>query len=61
MEACRRVVGVPILIIVTLFLAYAFLGHLIPGTYGIRQLKLRQIVNHMYFTTNGVFSSPIGV
>ena len=61
MEACRRVVGVPILIIVTLFLAYAFLGHLIPGTYGSRQLKLRQIVNHMYFTTNGVFSSPIGV
>ena len=61
MEACRRVVGTPILIIVCVFLAYAFLGHLIPGTFGIRQMKLKQIVNHMYYTTSGVFGTPLGV
>ncbi len=60
-EACRRVVGVPIMIIVGLFLAYIFLGYLIPGSYGIRQMKLKQIVTHMYYTTNGVFGTPLGV
>ncbi len=60
-EACRRVVGIPILVIVCVFLAYAFLGHLIPGTFGIRQMKLKQIVNHMFYTTSGVFGTPLGV
>lgn len=61
MEACRRVVGLPILIIVGVFLLYAFFGHLIPGQFGIRQLKLTQIVTHMYYTTSGVFGTPLGV
>ena len=60
-EACRRVVGLPILIIVCLFLAYAFFGNLIPGIYGIRQMSLRQVITHMYYTTNGVFGTPLGV
>lgn len=61
MEACRRVVGLPILIIVSAFLLYALFGYLIPGTFGIRQMKLKQVVNHMYYTTSGVFGTPIGV
>ncbi|MDD4074599.1 MAG: TRAP transporter permease [Eubacteriales bacterium] len=60
-EACRRVVGLPILIIVCIFLAYAFFGNLIPGIYGIRQMGLRQVITHMYYTTNGVFGTPLGV
>jgi len=59
--ACYRVVGVPIMIVVGAFLLYAFLGFLIPGTFGIRQMSLKQIVNHMYFTTSGVFGTPLGV
>ena len=60
-EACRRVVGLPILIIVCLFLAYAFFGSVIPGIYGIRQMGMRQVITHMYYTTNGVFGTPLGV
>ena len=61
MEGCRRVVGMPILIVVLAFLLYAKFGNLIPGTFGHRGYSVRQIVNHMYFTLNGVFGTPLGV
>ncbi len=60
-EACRRVVGVPILIIVSVFLLYAKFGNLIPGTFGHRGYSIKQIVNHMYYTLSGVFGTPLGV
>lgn len=59
--ACHRVVGLPIMIVVGVFLLYAFFGYLIPGTFGIRQMKLKQIINHMFYTTSGVFGTPLGV
>ena len=61
MEACRRVVGLPILIIVLLFLAYAVFGKYIPGSFGHRGYSVKQVVTHMYFTLNGVFGTPLGV
>ena len=51
----------PILIVVLAFLLYAKFGNLIPGTFGHRGYSVRQIVNHMYFTLNGVFGTPLGV
>lgn len=61
MEACRRTVGLPILIIVSCFLLYALLGKYIPGTFGHRGYTIRQFTTHMYFTIEGVFGTPIGV
>ncbi|MDO5112257.1 MAG: TRAP transporter permease [Clostridia bacterium] len=61
MEACRRVVGTPILIIVGCFLLYAKFGNLIPGSFGHRGYSIKQIVNHMYYTLSGVFGTPLGV
>lgn len=61
MEACRRVVGLPILIIVLIFLAYAVFGKFIPGSFGHRGYSVKQLANHMYFTLNGVFGTPLGV
>lgn len=61
MEACRRVVGLPILIIVGIFLLYARFGNLIPGAFGHRGYSVKQIVNHMYYTLSGVFGTPLGV
>ena len=60
-EACRRVVGMPILIIVCCFMLYALFGNLIPGSFGHRGYSVRQVVNHMYFTLSGVFGTPLGV
>ncbi len=61
MEACRRVVGLPILIVVSCFLAYALFGQFIPGTFGHRGYNMRQVITHMYYTLEGVFGTPIGV
>ena len=63
MEACRRVVGVPIMIIVGVFLAYTLFGHLLPaGTLMVhRKISLARTINQMFFTTEGVFGTPIGV
>jgi len=61
MEACRRVVGLPILVVVIAFLTYTFLGSHIPGTFGHRGFNLTQIVTHQYFTLEGVFGTPLGV
>ncbi len=61
MEACRRVVGLPILIVVSCFLAYALFGQYIAGTFGHRGYSMRQVITHMYYTLEGVFGTPIGV
>ena len=61
LEAARRVVGVPIVVIAVLFVAYAFAGPYIPGTLGHRGADFETLVQHLYFTTEGVFGIPIGV
>lgn len=61
MEACRRTVGLPILIIVSCFLLYAVFGKYIPGSFGHRGYTIRQLSTHMYYTIEGVFGTPIGV
>lgn len=61
MEACRRVVGMPILIVVSCFIAYAYFGAHIPGYFGHRGFTLQRIATHLYFTTEGVIGTPLAV
>lgn len=61
MEACRRVVGLPILIIVSVFLLYTLFGNYIPGTFGHRGNTFKQLSTHMYYTLSGLFGTPLGV
>lgn len=61
LEACRRVVGLPILIVVSCFIAYAYLGNHIPGTFGHRGFTIQRIATHLYFTTEGVIGTPLAV
>lgn len=61
LEACRRVVGLPILIIACSFIAYAFLGPYMPGFLNHRGYSFRRIVGHLYFTTEGILGLPLGV
>ncbi len=60
-EACRRVVGIPILIVVIAFIAYAYFGNYIPGYFGHRGYSLQRIVSHLYYTTEGIIGTPLGV
>lgn len=50
-ESCRRVVGIPILVVASVFMAYAF----------IAGKSLKVIIYNLYFTTSGVIGTPIGV
>ena len=60
-EAARRVVGLPMVTVVLVFLAYAFLGPYMPGVLAHRGLTIEQLVSHLYFTTEGIFGIPLGV
>lgn len=60
-EATRRVVGIPMVIVVCAFLIYAFAGPYMPGVLAHRGLNLNQLVSHLFFTTEGIFGIPLGV
>ena len=61
LEAARRIVGLPIVIVVLCFLAYGFLGPYMPGVLAHRGLTMNQMVGHLFYTTEGIFGIPMGV
>ena len=60
-EAARRVVGWPIVIVSVLFMGYGFAGPYMPDILAHRGLDIGDVVSHLYFTTEGVFGIPLGV
>ena len=60
-EATRRIVGIPMVCVVLLFLFYAFFGPYMPGALAHRGLTPQQLVGHLFFTTEGIFGIPLGV
>lgn len=61
LEAARRTVGLPLVIIAAVFLVYAYFGPYMPGILMHRGLNLHQLVNTMFFTTEGVLGTPLQV
>ncbi|KKK37007.1 C4-dicarboxylate ABC transporter [Mesobacillus campisalis] len=61
LEATRRTVGLPITIIASLFLVYALYGPYMPGFLAHRGLDLDTLVQTMFFTTEGILGTPLGV
>lgn len=61
LEAARRIVGLPIVIVASTFLTYAYFGPYFPGFLSHRGYSLERIVSHMYFTTEGILGIPLGV
>jgi TRAP transporter 4TM/12TM fusion protein len=59
-EACRRIVGLPILIIASAFVVYAFIGPYLPGFLNHRGYSFERVVSHLYFNTEGIMGTPIG-
>lgn len=60
-EATHRVVGIPMVVVVLVFLAYAFAGPYMPGVMAHRGLTVQQLIGHLYYTTEGIFGIPLGV
>ncbi len=61
LEGARRVVGLPIAIIASVFLLYAVVGPYMPGFLNHRGYSIARIVSHMYYTTEGILGIPLGV
>lgn len=61
LEGARRVVGLPIAIIATVFLIYGIVGPYMPGFLNHRGYSIARIVSHMYYTTEGILGIPLGV
>lgn len=58
-ETCRRVVGIPILVVATVFVGYAFYTGLGAGR--AFDVVLKSVVYNLFYTTSGVIGTPIGV
>ncbi len=61
LEATRRCVGYPVLILAVVSLLYCYFGSYFPGFFQHRGFSLDRIVRHMYLSTEGILGVPIGV
>ncbi|MFZ5824835.1 MAG: TRAP transporter permease [Bacillota bacterium] len=60
-EAARRVLGKELVIMAVAFLGYAYFGKYMPGILAHRGYTIERIIEHMWFTTEGVFGITLGV
>lgn len=61
LEATRRALGMPMVIIGLVFIGYAFLGPYMPEIISHRGQSLNRFTEHMWLSTEGVFGLPLGV
>lgn len=60
-EATRRCVGLPLVIVALVFLGYAFWGPYMPTLIGHRGYDLHRIAAQMFLTAEGIFGTPMAV
>ncbi len=60
-EAARRTVGWPMIIVALFFVVYSFVGPYLPSILAHRGLSWDELVSHLYFTTEGIYGIPLGV
>jgi TRAP transporter 4TM/12TM fusion protein len=60
LEAGRRLMAV-LPAIAALALLYPFVGPLLPGALAVARISPQRVVEHIFFTTEGIFGIPIGV
>jgi len=61
LDAVRRVVGWPMVGVAIMFIAYALFGRQLPGALAHRGVDVPTLVQHLYYTTEGIFGIPLGV
>jgi TRAP transporter 4TM/12TM fusion protein len=60
LETTRRVAGTGLAVIVSIFIAYGFLGAYIPGPLGHRGIELVNFIDTQVLSPGGIFGQPIG-
>jgi TRAP transporter 4TM/12TM fusion protein len=61
LEATRRVMGWPIVIVALIFLLYAYFGPYMPSGIAHKGYTLKRIIDHMYLTNQGLYGVAIYV
>ena len=61
LEACRRTVGMALMIITIVFIIYGFAGKYMPGMLAHRGLSIERFVDLQIMSPNGIFGMPIRV
>ncbi|MBS3647190.1 TRAP transporter permease [Pseudaminobacter sp. 19-2017] len=61
LEATRRSLGIPMVIVATVFIFYTFAGQYMPEVIQHRGASLNKFLNHQWLTTEGVFGIALGV
>ena len=61
LEATRRALGPPLMIIALIFLVYSLAGPYMPGMLAHRGVSFSGLVNHQWLITQGVFGIALGV
>jgi len=61
LESTRRTVGLALTLVTLTFILYSFLGRYMPGILGHEGVSLPLFIDHLYLTTEGLFSKIIGV
>ena len=59
LEATRRVVGKPLVIIALIFIAYFFLGEYMPGQFFHNRGDFERFIYEISYRNNGIFGTPI--
>jgi TRAP transporter 4TM/12TM fusion protein len=60
-EACRRTIGLVMVIICLSFIVYAYFGPYMPEFFSHKGYSLERIFTLLYLTTEGIYGLPLGV
>ncbi|PMN66491.1 TRAP transporter permease [Enterovibrio norvegicus] len=61
LEATRRALGPPLMVVAAVFLVYTFAGPHMPDVIAHKGASLNKTMSHMWLTTEGVFGVALGV
>ena len=61
LEATRRALGPPLMVVAIVFIGYTFAGPLMPDVIAHQGASLNKGMSHYYLTTEGVFGIALGV
>ncbi|MPZ45878.1 MAG: TRAP transporter fused permease subunit [Betaproteobacteria bacterium] len=61
LEATRRAVGLPMVVLALVFLAYIMLGRYLPDVLAHKGASWERMLSHQWLTTEGVFGVALGV
>lgn len=61
LEATRRAVGMPMMMLALIFLAYILFGRYLPDVLAHKGASFERMLSHQWLTTEGVFGVALGV